>query len=695
MQYSAAAFRLAIIALQVVIAPSYAQADQSVNLLPNGGGEIAGSAADVPAEWFAASVPAPKLKMGRDVKQPHSGAACLFISNDADYKQEVSNNWAQRLRYIPRGRAVQVRGYIRTEQAEAANICVQCWGPGGESLIGFASTPVIRGDHGWTEAQSERLIVPPETTMLMVRAALTGKGRAFFDDVELDIVGPEVLDDPGLAAAVKGRILSKIPLTKDSMILSYMPTWKHGNVDNVGVANNEGGVRARFAWSNPPAKPQTSKRQFLLALYSRETRVREKPGALQMYEILEDWNESSSWNEQPRVAVEPVQSFDMTPEKGWKIFDVTSLVEEHLKSAKPLHGVLLRFGSEDLKADDRNWSGYKFVSREGIGDWESRRPVLLLVDTGQPARAEIHDSAAKAPAALALSSSELLEYVEYLASLPNVAIRPVTGDVSALAAARQEASDAQTKNFFGNLDPRTANMKLHATQIPPFERFVASYPLTIEGVMTMSSILPWSYYNAGRGQEAERMTTAASRLGANTELSALVEINRASTEALLGKHEAAESRLRRVMAQTPTTPEDRRTSDILLVAPLALADLLRDRHQQDEADRLYREVADRGMQWDRKHPDPSQSGASYVTPAYRGRIELVMARNPPDIAAAEKLIDEARKRIPSAGDALQQDLITLMGQSPPVGAGFRPQQPAPSKVNPEPKRPTQEDSKSK
>jgi hypothetical protein len=587
---------------------------------------------------------------------------------------------------------VQVRGYIRTERADSANICVQCWGPGGELLIGFTSTPVVRGTQGWTEAQSDRLVVPPETTMLMVRAALTGKGSAFFDDVALDIVGPQVPNDPGLAVAVKGRILSKIPIIKDSMILSNLPTWKHGNVDNLAVANNEGGVRTLLAWNSPPAKLQPSNRRFVLAVYSRETRVREKLRAIQIHEILEDWNELSSWNEQPRVAAEPLQRFDMTPGKGWKLFDVTPVVEQHLKSASPLHGVLLRFGMEDRKADDKNWSGYEFVSREGIGEWVSFRPVLLVVDPDQPPIVEHKEPAANVSAVPTISSNELLEYMEYLASLPDVAIRPATGAVNALFTARREASDALTKNNVAYLDPRTGTIKMNAAQLPAYERFVAAYPLTAEGVMTMSSIVASIYAELDHGQEAERMAAAASRLGANTELAALVEINRASIESTLGKHKSAESRLRRVMAQTPPTPEDRRTSDILLVAPLTLASLLRDQKEHDEADRLYKEVADRGMEWDRKHSDPNHIGVSYVRPAYEGRIELVMRHNPPNVAAAEKLIEEAKMRLPSIVDELQGGLSTLKGLATPVGET---KQPPLGEVKPEPQRPRQEDSKSK
>lgn len=665
MQYSSALSRLAFLTCQIVLAVSSVRADQAVNLLPNGGAETAGSGEEVPSEWFAATVPAAGLTMGRSIKHAHSGHASLFISNEAEYKQEVSNNWAQRLRYVPKGRVVQLRCYIRTEQAEAANVCIQCWGPGGESLIGFASTPVVKGTQRWTESRSERLVVPPETTMLMVRAALTGKGSAFFDDVRLDIVGPEVVQDPGLSAAVPGRILRKLPLLRDSMILSYLPTWNHGNVDNVGVANNDGGVRALIAWPKLVGAPETSKKRYILALYSRETRLKDNPGPLEMYSIVEDWKEMVSWKEAPRVAAEPGLTFDMVSGKGWKLFDVTSLFEQTGSADHAANGVMLRFSREDRKADDKDWSGYEFVSREAIGERESRRPVLLVIDPDRPPLPEPAAPVAKAAPRRQLSSAEVLDYIDYLASLPEASVTTVAGAAEGQFEASKLASDALLKAYSPNLDPRAADIKIHASQLPPYEQFVAAYPLTSEGVMTMGSILASEYARSGRGRDAERLATAASRFAAGTELEYIIEINRSWVESDNGKHEAAEERLRRIMVKPLPKVEDRRTLDILFVAPQQLADFLRQRGKRDDADRLYKMLAERGFTWDREHPDRQAIGESYVIAAYRGRIQLIVDRDPKD-TAAEKLIEELKQRVPLAADQLNAELMTMRGQAPPM-----------------------------
>ena len=57
-------------------------------------------------------------------------------------------------------------------------------------------------------------------------------------------------------------------------------------------------------------------------------------------------------------------------------------------SGRKSHGVILRFAEEDRSGKERNWSGYAFVSREGIGEWEEFRPRLLVVEAARKAPSE-------------------------------------------------------------------------------------------------------------------------------------------------------------------------------------------------------------------------------------------------------------------------------------------------------------------
>lgn len=187
--------------------------------------------------------------------------------------------------------------------------------------------------------------------------------------------------DEGLARAVSGRIIRAEPIRKDCMILDYLPDWGHGDVDNIAVANNDGGVRTLLDWPpipNPEAK--TADRRFIVALYSRETTSDGPPGPLHAFAIRQDWPELTSWEARPDYDPEPSATFKFEPGPGWKLFDITPMVRAEAAGPGQSHGLVLRFLSEDRSGSRRNWSGYQFVSREGAGEWEPRRPVLLVVE---------------------------------------------------------------------------------------------------------------------------------------------------------------------------------------------------------------------------------------------------------------------------------------------------------------------------
>jgi hypothetical protein len=376
---------------------------------------------DMPSVWFAARVPADGLRMWRATDLAYTGASSLAIVNSHKYEQQVSNNWMQKLKTVPRGKIVQLRGFIRTENADAVNVCLQCWDLEGKTMLAFASTPVFRGDQDWTETTSRMLLVPENTAEIMVRAALTGEGKAWFDELTVTIVESVDADarrgdaslkkphsvsgtqgkvedtrqrvavqlDPGaivqpaedLTEVAPGQILKEIPIVKDCMILSYLPLWKHGNVDNLAVADNDGGVRTLLDWdSNLPDDALEKNRKFFVALYSRKTTVQPTSDSVKVYGVKDDWPEKTSWETQPGITTKPISYVEFSSGEGWKLFDVTKLVREQAVRRNG-HGVMLRFDAEDKST--KEWSGYSFVSREGIGEWQGRCPRLLVVDTSE------------------------------------------------------------------------------------------------------------------------------------------------------------------------------------------------------------------------------------------------------------------------------------------------------------------------
>jgi hypothetical protein len=354
-----------------------AAADEPRNLLRNPGAEETELAN--PVHWYAYHRPAAGLRMERDTEQARSGKASLAIASPKQAEEErASNNWAQEVREFPREVPLRLSVWIKAEGAEAVNVCVQGWSreDGLGDMVAFASTPVIRGTQDWALARSRPLVVPPGTRSLVVRAALTGEGKVWFDDLSLVAEPPAAARaDDDLAKIAPGRIARAVPVARDVMILKYLPEWDHGNVDNLGVGNYDGGVRALLAWPElSPREVAPPGRRFLLAVYAREARSRGPAGPVQVHEILEDWGERTSWATRPRAAEAPAATAEFEPGAGWKLFDVTPIVRARARTP----GVLLRFRDEDRPA--REGCQYDIVSREGAGEWSERRPLLLLVD---------------------------------------------------------------------------------------------------------------------------------------------------------------------------------------------------------------------------------------------------------------------------------------------------------------------------
>lgn len=187
--------------------------------------------------------------------------------------------------------------------------------------------------------------------------------------------------DEALARAVEGRIVETATIVADGMVLAYLPDWDRGDVDNLAVANNDGGVRTLLNWEPIPSEEaQAPGRRYLLALYSRKTTVGAKPGRVLAFEVTDAWRERTSWTSRPAYEPEPAASYEFVPGEGWKLFDVTALVQAQAAGRKERRGVLLRFLSEDRSGQRKDWSGYAFASREAGGEWQGRRPVLLVVD---------------------------------------------------------------------------------------------------------------------------------------------------------------------------------------------------------------------------------------------------------------------------------------------------------------------------
>lgn len=177
--------RLAFIAT-VLAAGSAARSAPEDNRLKNGGGEEAATKDKTqPAEWFPAHVPAQGLIMRLDDKVLKAGRSSLFVENSFTYPQATYNNWAQRIDGLAPGSSFTLSGWVRTENAESASMCVQAWDEGGKNLVAFTTTEPVIGTRDWKLVKSAPITIPASARLVIVRAGLGGKGKAWFDELTL------------------------------------------------------------------------------------------------------------------------------------------------------------------------------------------------------------------------------------------------------------------------------------------------------------------------------------------------------------------------------------------------------------------------------------------------------------------------------------------------------------------------------
>jgi len=138
-------------------------------------------------------------------------------------------------------------------------------------------------------------------------------------------------------------------------------------------------------------------------------------------------------------------------------------------------------------------------------------------------------------------------------------------------------------------------------------------------------------------------------LARDTELSCRMEVGHARLEACAGKADAAEARLRSVMARpAPSDPSDPRLADTLFLAREALAEVLAKQGRHEQADKLLVDLADDAIQHARRHPDRADIGRSWAVAAYEDRIRRILERDRGDLEAARKLIAEFQQKFPDA-----------------------------------------------
>ena len=164
------------------------------------------------------------------------------------------------------------------------------------------------------------------------------------------------------------------------MVLSYIPGWNFGSVDNIGIGNNEGGVRTLIDWpripldeasATGPAIPDRSlcAADNLAPARRTDPRLRD-PGGLVRDDVVDD-------PAPVRIGAGGHLRF-----RARRRLDA---LRYHTASPPPRSDGRRGTGSfsgsrpRTSRQVRETFSDYKLVSREGDGQWANRRPVLLVV----------------------------------------------------------------------------------------------------------------------------------------------------------------------------------------------------------------------------------------------------------------------------------------------------------------------------
>jgi hypothetical protein len=164
-------------------------ADEPKNLLKNPGGEV-GKNAQVDA-WGPIVVPfgSKNGRLARATDQKHSGKAALMgeVNGGDGFVQ-----WVQNVDKFPREAKIRLSGFIKSKGDDVkAHIQIQAFDQAGQQLAIAAAEPPIEGTQDWTKVESEQIAIPAQTKSIIIRLVLSGKGRAWFDDVVLAANEPE------------------------------------------------------------------------------------------------------------------------------------------------------------------------------------------------------------------------------------------------------------------------------------------------------------------------------------------------------------------------------------------------------------------------------------------------------------------------------------------------------------------------
>lgn len=114
-----------------------------------------------------------------------------IVKFEGDYSlnltSELDTNYLsayQILNYFPKDKKLILNAKVRTEGVSAAFLSIRLFS-GKDSLLAVSTTDTLKGTSDWTHLTTWVRSINPELTYIKVECNLKGKGRVWFDKIEI------------------------------------------------------------------------------------------------------------------------------------------------------------------------------------------------------------------------------------------------------------------------------------------------------------------------------------------------------------------------------------------------------------------------------------------------------------------------------------------------------------------------------
>ncbi|MCX8056674.1 MAG: hypothetical protein N3F03_03565 [Ignavibacteria bacterium] len=107
-----------------------------------------------------------------------------FSANITSEIDTLSLSFSQTISNFPKEKKLILNGRIRTESVKAVYLSIELYSKN-DSLLAIAASDTLKGTNDWSHLTTWVRTINPELKYLIIKCNLIGKGRAWFDNLEL------------------------------------------------------------------------------------------------------------------------------------------------------------------------------------------------------------------------------------------------------------------------------------------------------------------------------------------------------------------------------------------------------------------------------------------------------------------------------------------------------------------------------